>query len=845
MPLHVLNRAFATPDPQRHRRGGRHSRSVANGGTDKSSGETVTRQSRRSHAGNFNIMVRLVISLLVALLAVPFAGFSAQADVVAQGEPGVCDTNNLLGDVTNFQQNTLEDRSGSWINGALNQQNSVYAEGDFVPQRAVLKDMPAGENELIFTYDATKNGLHAYDFVDHLAILDEPGATLAWDAPAPTPPVPLPSYDNADGQATVVVHVTFQVPQGTDGDMTITWDGHIAAELDYGPSTGAGSISGAPYHFSLETLNCASAGQQDNQLMADAVLAGTLTVVKDAVPNSATDFHFSIQPGGAASDFDLDDDADATLPNSVTFRVAPGTYTMSEVNLPAEWGLTAITCVNTGGNTSSTNLGTATATATVVDDGTTACTFTNEQFQPHWTLTKSSNKPTLVMPGDSITYTLTVTNDSQATIQSAVVTDDLSDVLDNATISLPLASGLALNGTTLTWTVPTPIAPGAPPVQVSYTVTVNDHAWNVDIDNLATPGPGGDCPTPADCTTHHETPQVTTFVVKKVDFETGAALAGAHFVLWLDRGEIGVKDEDDVDISLGERITGADGKARWGELLQDTYLIEETKAPPGYALPAVTVQAFVIDFNRDYEVNPFIFEDPSVGHLAIVAKNQYEKNANGQWVLSDGVTDYGTRVKYILKIEATGTKLFHNVTVSDYVPGFNPNDTHVFGTGSTMKSSLVPGSAKCVGFDCTVSVSPGNLVTWKAGTVKNVTGTVEMIVNFPKAPDPIPFDNDGFFNSSLWNVGFLDYDEAVANTPGSRVAAKAIEMHHVHLRSNEVIIKATLVKPPPIISPCTRNCLPNTGSAPYLLQLGAMGGLALVAGTALLVRGRRRVEAAE
>jgi len=157
----------------------------------------------------------------------------------------------------------------------------------------------------------------------------------------------------------------------------------------------------------------------------------------------------------------------------------------------------------------------------------------------------------------------------------------------------------------------------------------------------------------------------------------------------------------------------------------------------------------------------------------------------------------------------------------------------------------VPGSAKCVGFDCTVSVSPGNLVTWKAGTVKNVTGTVEMIVNFPKAPDPIPFDNDGFFNSSLWNVGFLDYDEAVANTPGSRVAAKAIEMHHVHLRSNEVIIKATLVKPPPIISPCTRNCLPNTGSAPYLLQLGAMGGLALVAGTALLVRGRRRVEAAE
>jgi len=179
------------------------------------------------------------------------------------------------------------------------------------------------------------------------------------------------------------------------------------------------------------------------------------------------------------------------------------------------------------------------------------------------------------------------------------------------------------------------------------------------------------------------------------------------------------------------------------------------------------------------------------------------------------------------------------------VPGFNPNDTHVFGTGSTMNASLVPGSAKCIGFDCTVSVNAAHLVTWKAGTVKNATGTVEMIVNFPKAPDPIPFDSEGFFNSSLWNVGFLDYDEAVASTPGSRVAAKAITTHHVHLRSNEVIIKATLVKPPPIISPCTSHCLPNTGSAPYLLQLGALGGLALVAGTALLVRGRRRVEVTE
>jgi len=796
----------------------------------------MTSTTRQRHAVTFSTLLRLLTALLVAFLAVPILGFGSSASA---GTPGVCDTNNLLGKVVGFEQNTQEDSGGTWINGALNQTNSNYAEGDYVPQRVTLENVPAGENELVMTYDATKNGLHAYDFADFLAI-DEPGATISWDAPVPSPPVPLPTYDDADGTATVIVHITFDVPAGTDGNMIISWTGHIAAELDYGPNSGAGTINGAPYHFSLQTLNCASAGQQDNQLMADAVDAGHLTVIKDAIPNGPTDFHFSILPGGAASDFDLDDDADATLPNSVTFRVAPGSYTMSEVNLPAEWGLTSITCVNSGGNTSSTNLGTATASATVVDDGTTACTFTNEQFQPHWTLTKTSDKPVNVTPGESITYTLTVHNDSQATVQSATVTDDLSDVLDNATLSLPLASGLELNGTTLTWTVPTPIAPNGTRT-VSYTVTVNQGAWDVDLDNLATPGPGGDCPIPAECTTHHETPPVTTFVVKKVDFETLAPLAGAHFILWLDKGTIGVKDA--ADVSLGEKVTGADGLAKWAELLKGTYLIQETQAPPGYALPAVTIVPIVIDdsnFVPGGEMTPFIFEDPSVGHLAIVAKQQYEKNANGNWVLSDGITDFGSRVKYVVKVEATGTKLFHNVKATDYVPGFNPNDTT-----SNLKGSLVPGSAKCsASLDCTVSVSPAHLITWSMGTVKNATGSVEFIVNFPNAPSPVPFNADGIYTGRLWNVGFLEWDEAVANTPGSRVLAKAVEMQHHKLRSNEVVISASLRKPPPGIVPCQVHCLPNTGSQPYLLQLGLLGSLAIVTGTALVAR-RRRGEATE
>ena len=44
-------------------------------------------------------------------------------------------------------------------------------------------------------------------------------------------------------------------------------------------------------------------------------------------------------------------------------------------------------------------------------------------------------------PGDTVTYTLTATNNSDGVVTGAIVTDDLSDVLDNATIGTDRAGG--------------------------------------------------------------------------------------------------------------------------------------------------------------------------------------------------------------------------------------------------------------------------------------------------------------------------------------------------------------------------------------------------------------------
>ncbi len=107
-------------------------------------------------------------------------------------------------------------------------------------------------------------------------------------------------------------------------------------------------------------------------------------------------------------------------------------------------------------------------------------------------------------PGDTITYTLTVHNDSDATVTGAVVTDNLSAVLNNATVGT-VGAGASITGTTLTWNVPEILAGGAD-ATVSYTVTVNAGAYNKTLTNVVTPGPGGDCTTAADCTTDHFTP---------------------------------------------------------------------------------------------------------------------------------------------------------------------------------------------------------------------------------------------------------------------------------------------------------------------------------------------------
>ena len=117
-----------------------------------------------------------------------------------------------------------------------------------------------------------------------------------------------------------------------------------------------------------ENVTCTFVNTQDSVTPQ----GGSITIIKNAVPDAAVDFAFTTTGSGLAS-FSLDDDADAALPNQRTFSsLAVGSYTVVE-GTATGWTLTSISC-SAGG---SGNTGTRTASITLTGSENVTCTFVN------------------------------------------------------------------------------------------------------------------------------------------------------------------------------------------------------------------------------------------------------------------------------------------------------------------------------------------------------------------------------------------------------------------------------------------------------------------------------------
>jgi uncharacterized repeat protein (TIGR01451 family) len=139
-----------------------------------------------------------------------------------------------------------------------------------------------------------------------------------------------------------------------------------------------------------------------------------------------------------------------------------------------------------------------------------------------FTVSKSSDpvSGSTVLPGSTITYTVTVNSTGNVPVHDVLVTDDLSGVVPFATVdpaSLVPGTGTAAigsDGTQLVWTAGD-LPPGTTQT-LTYQATVNAGAVGATIRNAVTAtgdgDPAGCAPADSSCSTTHSTPLPATVV---------------------------------------------------------------------------------------------------------------------------------------------------------------------------------------------------------------------------------------------------------------------------------------------------------------------------------------------
>jgi hypothetical protein len=109
------------------------------------------------------------------------------------------------------------------------------------------------------------------------------------------------------------------------------------------------------------------------------VLVGSITIAKDAIPDDAQDFSFDAT-GTDVSDFDLDDDNDATLNANTTFsNLTPGVRSFVE-GAVSGWQLTDITCSGATQSVVTKSVANRSLSIDLKNGESVSCTFTNTKL---------------------------------------------------------------------------------------------------------------------------------------------------------------------------------------------------------------------------------------------------------------------------------------------------------------------------------------------------------------------------------------------------------------------------------------------------------------------------------
>jgi hypothetical protein len=300
------------------------------------------------------------------------------------------------------------------------------------------------------------------------------------------------------GDLEVGAYTVCEIPVAYDGDGNeVNLDAVPRPEAGNGGSTGGGQdqIAGTD----CVVVEVTASGTAEVKFL-DAVATGTITILKDAVPDNAQDFAFTTT-GTGLDGFSLDDDADATLSNQETFTNLPaGDYSVTEASV-AGWTLTSLSC-STGG---AGDVATATADITLAMGDDVTCTFVNTQqsVQPTTgTITILKN----ALPDDAQDFAFTTTgtglsafsldDDADATLSNQRTFSGLS--AGSYTVTEASATGWAL--TSLTCSAGGTADPGTRTATITLAAGANVTCTFVNTRQGGGVLPGNPTPTPGGTT---------------------------------------------------------------------------------------------------------------------------------------------------------------------------------------------------------------------------------------------------------------------------------------------------------------------------------------------------------
>jgi hypothetical protein len=372
--------------------------------------------------------------------------------------------------------------ASQWVNGNLGSSKASYFEGDSIPYRMRFTNLAFGASNphtVTIEWDTTKSSKHAIDYLTTynrtvananpclgvngcgspttFAIPADPQVTGAGVTPiagnftlyngtitSVDPYTGGTTFPTGDNSRRITIHFTANV-----ANPVLAWGGHISTRKDWGLANSAVTIPGSPYHMRLIDLD-GSGGNQDRSLSADAVtFPGSITIIKNTVPDSSQSFGFTDTGGLSPTSFSLVDDGTNTtnskafnnITNFTTYTVTEGSVSNYTLSFPNP--VCTVTSPNSG--TQSGDTSTRTVTINLKEGENVTCTFTNTHTNATPTITTTATATGTV--GDPINDTAhlsgLVSPDGTGTVSFAAYSDS---ACATTAVFTDTSAGITANG---------------------------------------------------------------------------------------------------------------------------------------------------------------------------------------------------------------------------------------------------------------------------------------------------------------------------------------------------------------------------------------------------------------